>query len=165
LRRVPAPRMNLPSNPWEGEAPAEPDNLGRARLPPSRPTPWEGEAPAEPRVETNGCYCGVWVDLFHHGIHGIHGKTKGRRRDCRALCVCRLWLSMSGAGLGGARLPRSRGIQRLDRGSAQQKLPPPKRQAFGSAGASPSQRQCSAQQELPPPKGATTWQGNLQVRT
>ena len=38
------PRTN---NPWEGEAPAEPSTLGRARLPPSH-QPWEGEAPAEP---------------------------------------------------------------------------------------------------------------------
>jgi len=44
--------------------------------------PREGEAPAEPRVETNGCYCGVWVDLFHHGIHGIHGNTTERLSRC-----------------------------------------------------------------------------------
>ena len=47
--------------PWEGEAPAEPrESVARPAVP-SRLT-WEGEAPAEPRVETNGCYCSVWVD-------------------------------------------------------------------------------------------------------
>jgi len=37
--------------------------------------PWEGEAPAEPWVATEGCCCGVWVDLFHHG------RTRNTRKN------------------------------------------------------------------------------------
>ncbi len=137
MRRVPAPRMNLSPT------------LGRARLPPSRKpregeapaepsTPWEGEAPAEPRVETNGCYCGVWVDLFHHGIHGIHGNTTERLSRCLRVPTVvvhersRPWWGEAPAE------PRDSAARQC---SAQQKLRTPKRQAFGSAGASPSQRQ------------------------
>jgi hypothetical protein len=126
LRRVPAPRMNLSPT------------LGRARLPPSRQPPREGEAPAEPRVETNGCYCGVWVDLFHHGIHGIHGNTTERLSRCLRVPTVvvhersRPWWGEAPAE------PRDSAAW----------------QGFGSAGASPSQRQRSAQQELRPPKGS-----------
>ena len=55
--------------------------------------PWEGEAPAEPRVETDGCDCGVWVGLFHHG------KTRNtRKNDVLTVAL------FAGAGLGSARL-------------------------------------------------------------
>ena len=170
MRRVPAPRMNLSPT------------LGRARLPPSRKpregeapaepsTPWEGEAPAEPRVETNGCYCGVWVDLFHHGIHGIHGNTTERLSRCLRVPTVvvhersRPWWGEAPAE------PRDSAARQC---SAQQKLRTPKRQAFGSAGASPSQRQAfgsagaspsqrqrSAQQELAPPKDRRSAQPEL----
>ena len=80
--------------------------------------------------------------------------TETRRRDCRAVCVYRRWLSMSGAGLGGARLPRSRGIQRLDRRSAQQKLRTTKGSVRLSRSFALPKDRGSALQELRPPKGS-----------
>jgi hypothetical protein len=125
LRRVPAPRMNLSPT------------LGRARLPPSRQPPREGEAPAEPRVETNGCYCGVWVDLFHHGIHGIHGNTTERLSRClRVPTVVVHERSRPWWGEAPAEPRDSAAWQGFGSAGAS----PSQRQAFGSAGASPSQK-------------------------
>jgi hypothetical protein len=146
LRRVPAPRMNLSPTLGRARLPPSRQPLGRARRPPSRG--WK---------QTVVIAVFGWIYFTTEYTE----YTETRRRDCRAVCVCRRWLSMSGAGLGGARRPRSRGIQRLDRRSAQQELRPPKRQAFGSAGASPSQRQCSAQRELRPPKDRGSAQQEL----
>jgi len=53
------------NNPWEGEAPAKPPTLGRARLLPSR-QPWEGEAPAEPPTlgGRGSCRAGSQCSVF-----------------------------------------------------------------------------------------------------
>ena len=122
----------------EGEAPAEPDalgrarllpsrtslggrgscragRLGRARLPPSR-TPLGGRGSCRAAGENQRVLlCFFCVGLFHHG------KTRNTRKKEGVTVAL-----FADAGLGKARLVARRGIQGRGWGSAQRELRPPK---------------------------------------
>jgi len=154
--------------PREGEAPAEPANLGRARLLPSRPTlggrgscragqPREGEAPAEPanlgrarlppsrRTQThNELFGSAGASPSHWDATQppSEGEAPAEPQDANAQQALRLSRSFA--------LPKGRNGTTLGRA----RLPPSRRmqthnKLFGSAGASPSHRDATQ----PPSEG------------
>jgi hypothetical protein len=172
--------------PWEGDAPAEPLSPREGDAPAEPSTPWEGDAPAEPSTPWECDAPAEPPTLGGRGSCRAANPGRAMlppsRQNLGVRCSRRAVEPLGGRGscraanLGSAMLPPSRTSVFSNR-----KVPPlgeggsrrtagfsgpagvrlsrsfalPKT-AFGSAGASPSQRQRSAQQELRPPKAVNT---------